>query len=245
MEKVSSHYNSKISKPILKVPYDIYYFDCKLEDDENNEESNQMPSHHEQILQENDELNHTNPVLQRAAKESNLKFNDDINHEVPNWIQDSFLNSNIESDFINNGYQGVKLKTKIPVLKSWEAKIWISTEDRQAQKVNTAIMIVPSNQNKPDKDKSKINMNAISKILNNHKRKDSKDNKEEPKISKKKRPRSNDDQIKNDDATELKNSKSRKTASQDASDNIVKDYVTTEDIIKRNIVEKYMNNTQK
>lgn len=142
----------------------------------------------------------------------------------------------ISFDYTASRYREPHENAKISVDKQPE-----TSKSPIGPKLKSSIVRNPK-QSKQNEEKPKLSIKKPSVSSNSHQRKTSDDNQtnQQPN-TKKKRPRSNDDKVKEISNNSLSKPKQRKLASRDNSEKNAKDLVSNEAIKKRNIIDKFTN----
>lgn len=243
-----THYNNTTQKSILKVPYDCYYFDNKF-DDEVDANLNNGPGNTDSKKNDSSVQN-ANQSVQSSKNEStqeSTKSAQGSSHEHQAILKESKQNdakaANAKSDheaaaskpfdYQANGHQDRHESTQAPV--EGEQR---TSKSPIGPKLKTSTVKNPK-QTKQSDDKPKLSIKKLSVPANAHQRKTSDDQPSQPtqpsqsKNVRKKRPRSNDDKVKENSNPGLAKPKQRKLSSRDNSEKTAKDSTTNEAIQKR------------
>lgn len=250
IQKVRSHYDRKVEKSIIKVPYDQFYLNNQFDSDDGEEPPNK------QLMTMDTKSDEEAKVMSKSIETSNKEHSksskpEDLDSKEPVHPQIS----KEQKEKIIKPFDYGSLKE--PVKSKEEIKRQKIVENKPKTKNN----LIESDYNPPlstallsnvgqikdnslkfrpniKKDSIKLKKNKPLSTSTDIKRQKSKDPK------KKRRPRSNDDRSKDKVLNYFDKTNAKKPASRGTSEKNTKDIITNDEIQKRSIVNKFINNAQ-
>lgn len=250
VQRVRSHYDSKAEKSIIKVPYDQFYLNNRFDSDEGEEPLDKQlltmdAKSDEEAKVMSKSIERTNKEHSKSTKQQDIDSKEPDHPHISKQQKDKIVKP------FDYGSLKEPLKVKEELRKQKivddKSKVKNNYADNDYNSPATTALHLNVGQTKDNsikfrpnikKDSIKLKKNKTLNTSSEIKRQKSKDGK------KKRRPRSNDDRSKDKTLNYFDKTNTRKPASRGSSEKNAKDIITSDEIQKRSIVNKFINNAQ-